>query len=221
MKMETIMPINKSSKESLYKTALRLAEITILYNLVEGFISVFFGIVDETISLAGFGLDSFVEVISGAGIIHMVRRIRLNPESDPDRYEKTALRITGISFYLLSAGLMLTAIFNIITGHHPETTFWGMIIGIVSIVTMSFLIYFKKKVGNQLNSDAILEDANCTRACLYLSLILLIASTVYELTGFGGVDSVGAILIAVLAFREGKESLEKAEGKGCRCCDDG
>lgn len=200
-------------KARLYKRAFLLAQITIFYNLIEGIISIFFGISDETISLAGFGLDSFVEVISGMGILHMVGRLKLNPDSDPDTYEKTALRITGSAFYLLSIGLILTAIVNIYQGHKPDTTFWGIVIAVISIITMSFLIHFKKNVGKQLNSEAILEDANCTKACLYLSFILLFACTVYELTGIGGVDSLGAILISIFAFREGRESFEKAEEK--------
>ena len=79
------------------------------------------------------------------------------------------------------------------------------------------LIYFKVKVGRQLNSDAILEDANCTKACLYLSFTLLLASVGFELTGIGGIDSIGAILIAIFSFREGRESLEKSRGESCHC----
>ena len=66
------------------------------------------------------------------------------------------------------------------------------------------------KVGRQLNSDAILEDASCTKACLYLSFTLLLASVGFEMTGIGGIDSIGAILIAIFSFREGQESFEKA-----------
>jgi divalent metal cation (Fe/Co/Zn/Cd) transporter len=72
------------------------------------------------------------------------------------------------------------------------------------------LIHFKVQVGKQLNSKAILADANCTKACLYLSIVLLVASSGYELTGVGGIDSAGAVLIAVFSFREGRESFEKA-----------
>ena len=79
------------------------------------------------------------------------------------------------------------------------------------------LIYFKVKVGRQLNSDAILEDANCTKACLYLSLILLLASVGFELTGIGGIDSMGAILIAIFSLKEGRESFVKARGETCHC----
>ena len=204
-------------KQNLYKRASLLAQITVFYNLIEGLVSVFFGAEDETLSLLGFGIDSFVEVLSGIGIWYMVRRIRHNLDAHPGPFEKKALQITGISFYILAAGLIVTAGINIYQGHRPETTFWGIVIALISIFTMWTLIHFKVKVGNQLNSDAILEDANCTKTCLYLSLILLLASVGFELTGIGGIDSIGAVLIAVLAFREGREAFEKSRGESCGC----
>jgi len=205
------------AKDKLYKHASLLALITIGYNLAEGFISVFFGVEDGTLSLFGFGLDSFVEVLSGVGIWHMVRRLKRNPVGTREVFEKRALRITGIAFYILAAGLVLTSSINLYQGNQPETTFWGIIIALVSIFTMSILIQFKVKVGRQLNSDAILEDANCTKVCLYLSFTLLAASLGYELTGIGGIDSLGAIVIAVFSFKEGRESFEKARGESCQC----
>ena len=203
--------------DKLYKRALLLALITVVYNLAEGVISVFFGMEDETLSLFGFGLDSFVEVLSGVGIWHMVRRIRHNPEAAPEMFEKRALRITGTAFYILTAGLVLTSGINLYQGNRPETTFWGIIIALISIFTMWALIHFKVKVGRQLNSDAILEDANCTKACLYLSFTLLAASVGFELTGIGGIDSLGALMIAIFAFKEGREAFAKARGEFCNC----
>ncbi len=200
-----------------YKRASLLAQITIYYNLIEGMVSVFFGVADETLSLFGFGIDSFVEVLSGIGIWNMVRRMKHNPNADPGPFEKKALQITGIAFYILAVGLVITAVINLYRGHRPETTFWGIVIAAISIFTMWALIYFKVKVGRQLNSDAILEDANCTKACLYLSFTLLLASVGFELTGIGGIDSIGAILIAIFSFREGRESFEKAHGESCHC----
>ncbi|MBN1548930.1 MAG: cation transporter, partial [Syntrophaceae bacterium] len=127
-------------------------------------------------------------------------------------FEKRALRITGTAFYILGAGLVITAGINLYRGHQPETTLWGIIIAVISIFTMWTLIYFKVKVGRALKSEAILEDANCTKACLYLSFTLLFTSVGYELTGIGGIDSIGAALIAIFSFREGKESFEKSRG---------
>lgn len=213
----TSLPEATQFKLTQYKRASLLAQITIFYNLIEGFVSVFFGFADETLSLFGFGIDSFVEVLSGIGIWNMVRRMRNNPEGNPGPFEKKALRITGTAFYILAFGLVTTAGINLYQSHRPETTFWGIIIAAISIFTMWALIYFKVKVGRQLNSDAILEDANCTKACLYLSFTLLLASVGFEVTGIGGIDSIGAILIAIFSFREGRESFEKARGEPCHC----
>lgn len=214
--MATAAPL--SERETYYKWAYALALITIFYNLAEGTVSVFFSLEDETISLFGFGVDSFVEVISGVGIWHMIKRLREAGNSAPDRFERQALRITGTAFYLLTIGLLVTAAVNLFTGHSPETTFWGIVVASVSIATMWALIHYKVKVGRRLNSDAILADANCTKACLYLSVVLLVSSVGYELTGIGGLDSIGAILIAGLSYREGREAFEKTRGSLlCSC----
>lgn len=204
-------------KKRLYKLGYILALITIFYNLIEGIVSIIFGIEDETITLFGFGIDSFVEVLSGVGIYHMIKRIRKGGNEDPDKFERGALRITALAFFILAGGLFITAVNNLFLGHAPETTFWGIIIASISILTMWLLIYFKRRVGRDLGSDAILADANCTRACLYLSVVLLLASVIYELTGFKWVDSIGAILIGVLSLREGREALLKSRGKKCSC----
>lgn len=216
--MRTIHPTVNNDRPSLYRWASALALITIFYNLVEGGVSVFLGLEDETMALFGFGLDSFVEVISGVGIWHMVRRLRQNNSAGPDTFERQALRITGSAFYLLTAGLALGATINLIQGHQPQTTFWGIVIALISIFTMWLLIRYKLKVGRELGSPAIIADANCTRTCLYLSLVLLISSSGYELTGFGGLDSWGALAIAWFSFREGREAFEKARGDlPCSC----
>jgi divalent metal cation (Fe/Co/Zn/Cd) transporter len=205
-------------RAALHKWAYALSLITIFYNLAEGIISVLFGMEDKTIALFGFGVDSFVEVISGLGIWHMVRRMMRNGNEDRDRFERRALKITGSAFYLLTAGLIVTSAAALYQGRKPETTFWGIIVSLVSILSMWLLIHYKVKVGRGLNSQAILADANCTRACLLLSVVLLAASAGYELTGIGWFDSAGALVIAGLAYREGREAFEKAKGNAACCC---
>ncbi|HUO76256.1 MAG TPA: cation transporter [Thermodesulfovibrionales bacterium] len=201
-----------------YKWANFLALITIFYNLVEGLVSVFFGLEDETLALFGFGVDSFVEVISGVGIWHMIRRMRRNGNENADRFERTALKITGTSFYILTFGLLIIAAVSISEGYKPETTFWGIIVSVISILTMWLLMHYKIKIGSKFNSQALLADAACTKTCICLSVILLIASVGYEVTGIGMLDSLGALGIAILSFKEGREAFEKSRGNlACSC----
>lgn len=208
----------QTTRNKLINTALWLAILTILYNLAEGIVSIFFGISDDTLALLGFGMDSFVEVISGIGILHMIIRMKRSGEESRDRFERTALRITGFSFYLLAAGLVFGSIINIIKESKPETTMVGIIISSLSILTMWFLMKYKLKIGRELNSDAIVADAKCTRTCFYLSVILLASSGLYEIFKIGYIDIAGSIGIAWFAFREGKEAFEKARGElSCLC----
>ncbi|MFZ5808437.1 MAG: cation transporter [Chloroflexota bacterium] len=211
--------LSKTDSERYWQYALWLAVFTIVYNFAEGLISIFFGVQDETLTLFGFGVDSFIEVLSGVGILMMTLRIRKDITSPRTRFEQTALRTTGLSFYLLSAGLAITAVYNLLTSHKPETTLAGLIISLVSIAIMWALVMGKRRVGRALQSQPILADANCTMVCIYMSVVLLAASLVYQITGFGFVDSLGAAGLIYFSTREGREAFEKAAGMEdeCRC----
>lgn len=204
--------IQVSQQKRFYQYALWLAFFTILYNTLEGLVSVYLGSQDETLTLFGFGIDSFIEVISGIGIMAMVLRIRQNPDTPRGPFERKALRVTGLSFYLLSGGLLITALYNLYSGHKPETTLSGTIISIISIAVMWALVAGKRNVGRTLDSAPILADANCTMICIYMSVVLLASSLIYQLTGFGLVDSLGALGLIYFSISEGRESFEKAAG---------
>jgi divalent metal cation (Fe/Co/Zn/Cd) transporter len=203
----------------LYKRAYQLSLFTIFYNIMEGVVSMILGYHDETLTLFGFGADSFIEVMSGIGIAVMLLRIRKNPDSPKQKVEIQALKITGTAFYLLSAGLLTGIILNIITKHKPETTFWGVVISGISIIVMIWLMKAKRSVGEKLNSQPIISDSNCTRICVYMSVVLLVSSLLYELTGFAYADVIGASGLIWFSFTEGKEAFEKAKGKTCECDD--
>lgn len=205
------------TKEQLFQRAYSLSLFTIIYNILEGMVSMALGYTDETLTLFGFGVDSFIEVISGIAIATMIIRIRQNPESPISKFEVNALKVTGTSFYLLTVGLLAGIIESLVNHHKPETTFWGIVISIISILVMVWLMMAKRKVGKELNSDPILADSNCTKVCVYMSVILLLSSLIYEFTGFEYADLIGAAGLMYFSFSEGREAFEKAKGKECDC----
>lgn len=175
------------------------------------------GYTDETLTLFGFGADSFIEVMSGIGIAVMILRIRKNPDTPKASFEIIALKITGAAFYLLSAGLSAGIIINIINKHKPETTLWGIVISIISILVMVWLMNAKKNVGVKLKSEPIISDSNCTKICVYMSLVLLISSLIYEISGFAYADVIGTAGLIYFSVKEGREAFDKASGKSCAC----
>jgi divalent metal cation (Fe/Co/Zn/Cd) transporter len=211
------MGTGADSEQELYRRAFALAVFTIVYNVVEGLVSMLLGWSDETLALFGFGVDSFIEVMSGVGIAVMIARIRRSPDGARSGFETTALRITGASFHLLTAGLAAGIAWNIVERRVPETTMWGVVVSAVSIAVMLWLVRAKRRVGTRLGSEPIMADAACTMICVYMSLVLLASSLVYELTGFAYADAIGTAGLAWLSFLEGREAFEKARGKECRC----
>jgi len=218
MTMTDTTPAYRGS-EGLYKAAFVLAVFTIVYNIAEGIIATRFGYEDESLTLFGFGSDSFIEVISGFGIAHMIWRLRRHPDSKRAPFEKRALQITGTAFYLLVATLLISGIYNLYAGHAPLDSFWGILISSVSILVMWGTIVWKTRIGKALNSEAILADAECARVCIYMSVILLLSSGIFYLTGFAYTDAIGSLALAYFSFKEGRECFEKAGSEQYCSCD--
>ena len=209
----------EQNKSSLYNRAVGLAVFTIAYNIIEGLISVYFGLKDETLALFGFGADSFIETISGIGILIMIIRLKRFGETNKGKFEKLALQITGWCFYVLALVLLVNGIYNLIRGVKPESTLPGVIITGISIVVMIWLVIAKKGVGRKLDSPPIIADANCSLVCVYMSVVVLLSSLLFEIFHIGWIDLLGTAGIIYFSIKEGAESFEKARsnGYGCGC----
>ena len=211
------LPLTDTQTQRLWRTAWVLSLMTIIYNIAEGFVSIWMGLDDETLALFGFGADSVIEVVSAIGVAHMVLRMQRHGSDRRDDFERTALRVTGWSFYALTATLAATAVLSIATGHRPETTVAGIVISLISIAFMWALIRAKVQIGTALASVPIIADANCSKVCLRMSVVLLASSAIYAVSGLAWIDALGALGLAWYALQEGRECFDKA--RGIECCD--
>lgn len=205
------MPNFAAMTAKLWQYAMLFAVLTIVFNIAEGLVSIWFGVSDDMLTLSGFGVDSFIETISTIGVAVMITRIRTNPDADKSRFEITSLKLTGWCFYVLALILFAGAIFNLIHGHKPESTIAGVIISLISIASMFGLIIAKRRLGVALSCQPLIADANCNLVCVYMSIVLLVASAAFALFHFGWIDFVGTAGIIFFSVREGKESLERAQ----------
>lgn len=219
LKERLILSMNTSLH--YYRQAIGITLFTILYNIIEGLLCTYLGIQEDSLTLLGFGIDSFIETLSGIGILQMLLRIIKNPDSSRNSSERMALRITGFSFYILSFGLVVSSIYNIFYHIEPIGSYWGTIISFVSIVVMLLLYIRKMRIGKAFDSEAILADAQCTRVCIYMSLILLLSNSIYWLTKIPYIDCIGALFLAYFSLKEGSECFLKANSdKYCGCSQD-
>ncbi len=196
------------------KRGLHLEYLTVGWNVVEGIVAVAAGIAAGSIALIGFGVDSFVETISGAVIIWrlMAETRGQHDEEAMERIERRAERIVGIAFLLLAAYVGFEAVRALINHDAPDASPVGIALTAVSIVVMLWLARAKRQTGEALGSRAMLADAQQTYACWYLSVVALAGLALNAVFGLWWADPVAALGITVLLVREGLEALRGEEG---------
>lgn len=195
------------------KRGLQLEYLTVGWNVVEGIIAVAAGIAAGSIALIGFGVDSFVETISGAVIIwRLMAEIRGQHDDEAmERIEQRAERIVGIAFLLLAAYVGFEAVRALVNQEAPDASPVGIALTAVSIVVMLWLARAKRRTGEALGSRAMLADAQQTYACWYLSVVALAGLALNAAFGFWWADPLAALGITVLLVREGLEALRGEE----------
>lgn len=192
----------------LTRRGLRLAQLTVAYNVVEGVLAVGVGLAAGLVSLVGFGLDSAIESVSAVLVgLRLSARLR-HGAADPVK-EQRALRGVAISFFVLAGYVVVEGGRALASGAEPESSPLGLAILVVSLVVMPVLAVAKRRVGHALDGDRlILTDARQTEICIVLSLSTLAGLGLYALTGASWLDPAAGFVIAVFAIREGIEAWE-------------
>jgi divalent metal cation (Fe/Co/Zn/Cd) transporter len=192
--------------DKLYKKALNLEYFTVVYNVLEALLSIFFGASAGSIALVGFGLDSIVESLSGLVLIWRLRKHSIYSEKEEMESEKKAIKLVAITFFLLAAYVLYESAKKLILTEIPKTSLPGIIISIFSIVIMPVLSFKKHNLGIKINSKALVADSKETLVCAFLSMSLLLGLTMNYLFGFWQADTLEGLIVVVFFIRKGQES---------------
>ena len=199
------------NRQALARRGRRLEYFTIAWNSLEGLIAVAAGIIAGSVSLIGFGVDSFIEVTSGAALLW---RMSVDAEEDDrERIEKVTLRVVGICFLALAAYVAYESVSNLLEKKAPEHSLVGIIIACASLVVMPLLSRAKRRVGAQLKSAAMNADAKQSEFCTYLAAILLGGLLLNTVAGLWWADPISALIMVPIIAKEGLEGL-----RGDTCC---
>ncbi len=196
-----------------------LAWFTVIFNLLEGAVSIGFGVGDDSVVLWGFGFDSLIEVASA---LVVMARLRKGFKAAGTESERRAVLAIGALFVLLAVVIQVGAILQLASRHHPPTTLPGLVISSVSLAFMFFLWRAKTLAASALDSAALRSDAACSLACIQLSTVLFAGSLLFMLCpSLWWLDGAAAILLALLIFKEGYEGIRAASSPdftgGCGC----
>ncbi|MBI3933837.1 MAG: cation transporter [Acidobacteria bacterium] len=201
-----------SDRGALAERGMHLEYFTIAWNTVEGVVGILAGVIAGSVSLVGFGIDSFIEVTSGGALLW-----RMSADADECRREhreQIALRVVGICFLALAAYVAYEAASDLQGGTAAEQSIPGILLACASLVIMPLLARAKRRVARVLQSAAMRADARQTEFCIYLSAILLGGLLLNAVWDLWWADPVAALVMVPIIAREGIEAI-----RGRTCCD--
>ena len=187
----------------------RLEYFTLGWNLTEALVGIGAGVIAGSIALIGFGVDSIIESFSGAILLWRLQRHKAD-----EKREQLALKLVGISFFVLAAYVAADAAKTLIQQEAPQASIVGVCLAAVSIIVMPILARAKRRVAVRLHSRALVADSRQTDLCACLSSILFVGLILNAL-GWCWAESIAAILMVPIITREGIVALK---GDACNAC---
>ncbi len=185
----------------------RLEYLTIAWNSVEAAVALIAGLLAGSIALVGFGLDSVIEVSSGAIVLWRLF-------ADHERAERIAIKVVGASFLALAAYVAFDSTKTLWLREAPERSLPGIVLAALSLIVMPLLARAKRRVAANIGSRALHADSRQTDLCAYLSAILLGGLALNALLGWWWADPLAGLVMTPIIANEGKEALR---GKSCEC----
>jgi divalent metal cation (Fe/Co/Zn/Cd) transporter len=198
----------------LLRRSQRLAAFTVAWNVTEGVVAIAAAWVAGSRALAGFGLDSAVESISASVLLWRLSTERRDPER-VERVERVAVRAIGASFLVLAAFVGVEAIRSLAVRAEPDASPVGIALTLVSLVVMPVLAARKRRVAVALDSKAAQADSAQTRACAYLSAVVLAGLVLNAAFGWWWADPLAALGVVAFLVREGREALSAEHVDDC------
>ncbi len=201
------MSVDAADRTQLVQRGRRLEYFTVVYNCLEGLISIGAGLTAGSVSLMGFGLDSLIEVTSGTALLWRLRH-DMN-ESRREYVEKLTLRIVGLCFLALALFVGYESVESLIHHAAPERSIPGIAIAAVSLVVMPLLARAKRGIAAGIRSGAMYADSRQTDFCTYLSAILLGGLLLNAVVGWWWADPVAGIIMVPIIAMEGLDGLRR------------
>lgn len=208
------MPDGHSKIRSLMRSrALALSIFTVVYNLAEGAVAMLAAAWSGSHALLGFGLDSFIESLSGMVMVWRFWSFGVDGDGEDEAFEameSRAERLVAYSFFALGTYVIIDAGSALVSREAPETSLVGIALAVASLIVMPVLFVLKYRLGRAMGSRSLIADSKETLACLVLSVALLVGLGAYAVWRIWWLDSAAALVIAVLIIREGFETLEES-----------
>lgn len=192
-------------RDGLVRRGIALEVFTLAWMTVEAAVAVAAGVAAGSVALVAFGIDSVIEFVAAFVVL---RAFRGEQAGRSDRREQQALRVIGLTFFLLAAYIVADAAYTLIATSKPDSSLPGIVISAAALAIMPLLSVLKRRTGTRLGSQMLLADAAESLFCAYLSVTVLIGLLLNAVFGWWWADPVAALGVVPLVIKEGLEALE-------------
>lgn len=192
----------------------RLAVIGFAWHLIEAVLAIYLGIAAGSIALLAFGLDSVIELFAGAVIIWRMSGVRAQSHAHVGA-ERRAARMIGVSFYVLAVYVAAHSVYALATSHQAGESIGGIILAIVTVLTMQPLAVAKRRAAQRAQSASAESEAQQTSLCVYLAIVMLAGLVLNAALGWWWADPAAALIIATLAVYEGRKIMRTGDVDCC------
>jgi divalent metal cation (Fe/Co/Zn/Cd) transporter len=201
----------QGDRQALVRHALFLEQLSTGWMLIEGGVAIATGLLAHSVALIAFGFDSALELVSAIALYRRLRAELLDGDAEAaERSERKALRVVGVTFFLLCAYIVVDSGWTLWRRGASESSPVGLTVAAIALVTMPALGVAKLRIGNAIGSRALVGDAKETLACAWLSAAVVAGVGLNAALGWWWADPVAALVMVPLLFREGREALEEA-----------
>jgi divalent metal cation (Fe/Co/Zn/Cd) transporter len=197
-----------ATDQALNRQGLFLVYLTIVWCVVEAGVSIWSGIAARSIALIGFGLDSAIEIFAALVVVWQLRGVS-------EERKRRALRLIAVTFFLLAAYVLVESIRDLVMGVEAEKSLAGIVVTAAALVVMPLLAWAKRRVGKSVGNPVLVAEATESALCALLSGATLLGLAFNAVLGWWWADPVAAIVIALLALKEGWEAWEGHECGEC------
>ena len=187
-------------RSRLLRQGFALEWITLGWNVVGIFVLAAAAISARSVALAGFGLDSVIEI--GASLV-----VIWELTGTGEARQRKALRMIGLAFLALAVYLSIQSLVVLISGFHPRHSPAGIVWSGLTAVVMFSLAAGKARVGRALDNPVLRTEGRVTLIDGLLATAVLVGLVLNAALGWWWADPLAGFVLVYYAVREGKDAV--------------
>ncbi len=186
--------------QRLLRRGLLLEYVTLGWNVVGVVILALAAYAARSVALAGFGLDSLIEIFASVVVVWQLLGVHLNRE-------RVALRLIGSAFAFLVVYIGAQLAYTVVSRTHPAASVGGLGWTAATFIAMLLLAYGKDVTGRRLGNEVLRTEARVTLVDAYLAAAVLSGLALNAGLGWWWADPLASLVIVYYGVREARHSL--------------